>query len=877
MKAGRWLLLAIVASFAAMMMVSSAFGRGQSAVIFDYEVTNDGGILFADEYERLGGVDTLGYPASYRYMQGGFTYQVTQRALLQWRPEVGSAYLGNIFEMLEKAGHDQWLLQAKGIPLPIKDDGSGGDWNKAKATRLSWLTNEQIKAKYLANPNPSAISDWNEDRSIELYGLPMSMPEKHGPFISQRFQRVAFQLWVDEIPGSPAPGTVIGVLAGDLLKEAGLVPAEGLNVAERPTVVTAPQPAPAPAPAPSQSSPAPSQPAAPAVPEGSRLSALSLTGVTLSPAFSPTHTSYTGTAASGTATTDVTATKADDAADDPVIKLGGTVDDDGTGLALAANAVSVITIEVTGEDEKKVTYTVRVTRGQATTDASLSALSLNNNIALSPAFSWDRHSYTGVAASSVSSTTVAATATQSGATPAATVAYELNDSSHAAANMSLSPGSGNKIEVIVTASDGKTKQTYTITVTRLSSSGNTDASLASLTLSAGTLSPAFSSGHTSYTASVASSVENLTVTAPANATGATVDISPDSPVALGDAGTVTVITVEVTASDTTTTKTYLLRVTRGSVTPSTDATLSNLDLGDDVTVSPEFKRGTYAYTATVANSVTTVDVDADKNNNVSEVTLVYKINGATDTDGQGLAVSPGSNTVTVEVTAADGKTKRTYTITVTRLGTTGNTDATLSSLSLGGTESGDVALSPAFSPSHTTYTATVANSVASTDVTAVKNYTDATGPVITVTGAGSWSSPTATLGQGSNVITLVVTAQDTTITKTYTVTVTKLAAATNANLSSLTLSGFTLSPSFSSGTIDYTASGTAGAATLTVEKSDSNATVTSFTHNTTPVSDDDNDDSVSITTVSGSGTIVVLVTAEDGSTTKTYTVTYTAN
>ncbi len=169
---------------------------------------------------------------------------MTQRALLQWRPEADAAYLGNIFQMLEQAGLDEWLLQEKGIPLPIKDDGAGGDWNKAKEARLSWLTNEQIKAKYLANPNPDAISGWNVNRSIELYGLPMSRPERFGPFISQRFQRAAFQLWVEEIPGSPAPGTVIGVLAGDLLKEAGLVPPEGLNVADRPVVV-APTPAPA--------------------------------------------------------------------------------------------------------------------------------------------------------------------------------------------------------------------------------------------------------------------------------------------------------------------------------------------------------------------------------------------------------------------------------------------------------------------------------------------------------------------------------------------------------------------------------------------------------------------------------------------------------
>ena len=246
MKAVHWLSMAILAIITALLLVSSTFGAGQPAVIFDYEVTNDDGIRFADEYERLGGVETLGHPASYRFTLGdGFTYQVTQRALLQWRPEVNAAYLGNIFQMLEQAGLDDWLLREKGIPLPIKDDGAGGDWNKAKEARLSWLTNEQIKAKYLANPNPAAISGWSVNRSIELYGLPMSRPERYGPFISQRFQRVAFQLWVEEIPGSPAPGTVIGVLAGDLLKQAGLVPPEGLNVADGGVVAVAPTPAPA--------------------------------------------------------------------------------------------------------------------------------------------------------------------------------------------------------------------------------------------------------------------------------------------------------------------------------------------------------------------------------------------------------------------------------------------------------------------------------------------------------------------------------------------------------------------------------------------------------------------------------------------------------
>ena len=219
-------------------------GDAYSATIFDYEVTDSSGICFAEAFQRLGGTETLGQPASYRFQLAGeaFTYQLTQGALLQWRPEVGGVYLGNTFEMLERAGRDDWLFAAKGIPRPIEDDGSGGNWNRARETRLSWLTNEKIRIKYLSNPNPEKIDTWNKDRSIELYGLPMSYPERHGPFISQRFQRVAFQLWVEEVEGMPAPGTVVRVLGGDLLKEAGFIPPQALAAEERPKPKSLPDP-----------------------------------------------------------------------------------------------------------------------------------------------------------------------------------------------------------------------------------------------------------------------------------------------------------------------------------------------------------------------------------------------------------------------------------------------------------------------------------------------------------------------------------------------------------------------------------------------------------------------------------------------------------
>lgn len=188
-----------------------------------YALTNADGIAFWDAFQHIGKVDTLGYPSSRRFTLNGFVVQLTQGGLLQWQPERHEVVLANIFELLEQAGMDDSLYR-QGIPHAIQDDGSGGDLQRAKEIRLGWLTNEAIKAKYLANPNPAALPSWSLEQSIELYGLPMSKPERFGPFISQRFQRVSFQLWGEDVPGMPVKGTVVRILGGDLLKSAGLVP-----------------------------------------------------------------------------------------------------------------------------------------------------------------------------------------------------------------------------------------------------------------------------------------------------------------------------------------------------------------------------------------------------------------------------------------------------------------------------------------------------------------------------------------------------------------------------------------------------------------------------------------------------------------------------
>ncbi|MGH2369384.1 MAG: hypothetical protein ACRDI2_14415, partial [Chloroflexota bacterium] len=63
---------------------------------YGYSVTDDDGIPLWQEFLRLGGPDVLGYPVSRRFVWDGFVVQATQKAVLQWRPDLGRAVPVNL-------------------------------------------------------------------------------------------------------------------------------------------------------------------------------------------------------------------------------------------------------------------------------------------------------------------------------------------------------------------------------------------------------------------------------------------------------------------------------------------------------------------------------------------------------------------------------------------------------------------------------------------------------------------------------------------------------------------------------------------------------------------------------------------------------------
>ena len=97
---------------------------------------------------------------------------------------------------------------------------------------------------------------------------------------------------------------------------------------------------------------------------------------------------------------------------------------------------------------------------------------------------------------------------------------------------------------------------------------------------------------------------------------------------------------------------------------------------------------------------------------------MVKLDGVADADAT-LDLAVGENAVTIEVTAEDGETARTYTVTVTRAAPALSGDATLSGLALSG-------ITLDFDPAITAYTAEVANDVAETTATPTTNHDGAT-------------------------------------------------------------------------------------------------------------------------------------------------------
>lgn len=484
------------------------------------------------------------------------------------------------------------------------------------------------------------------------------------------------------------------------------------------------------------------------------LTSLSLDGITLNPTFSPSETNYTASVLFAKSTTNITATAAAGA----TIVSGSDIGNKNIGVG-----DNTYTITTKAEDgTTSLTYTIVVTRSNASTNALLSDLRVDGTQV--PEFSSDKLEYTvSSVANSVSKVTITATPEDNTSTISGDGERTINVGN-------------NRLEVSVTPESGGDPTVYVINIRRK----NNDNTLSDLEISSnptGTLNPAtgFDPNTEEYTYTVDPDTDSITVT-PTGPDGSTVIITPcdlDGNPTTGDGpydpNEISKVEITVTPEDGTP-KTYTVNLDREE-----SANNALLTLGvKDYTISPEFNVNTSSYTLTVPYSTTKVEIIGSVEDNRS---TIHGLGEKT--------LTVGENSFNVYVTSESGVDGSPYTIKVTR---SENNDTSISGITIDGDPLNG------FTSDTKEYTlSNLGPDVDSITIVATPNAEGAT-----VSGDG-----VIVLSTGLNEIPITVTAPDGSQTNPpYVIKVTRDPSTNNA-LASLGVEGYTITPSYSADTHSY--------------------------------------------------------------------------
>ena len=229
-----------------------------------FAVTDADGLPFWTEFQRLGGIQALGYPISRRFVWDGFTVQVFQKVVLQWQPEFSGFAFVNVFDRLTLEGYDDTLEELL-VPPSENFNEAGLTWDQIIASRQALLNaNSALRSAYFAVDDP-----------LRWYGLPTSRVVTYEHVHTIRLQRAVLQQWLVDLPWASA-GEVTVANGGDLARGAGIFPAEVLAPEVRPRLngaapsTSTPAPGPTPGATP-QPTAAPAQPTAPTPQQGDLL------------------------------------------------------------------------------------------------------------------------------------------------------------------------------------------------------------------------------------------------------------------------------------------------------------------------------------------------------------------------------------------------------------------------------------------------------------------------------------------------------------------------------------------------------------------------------------------------------------------------------
>ena len=180
-----------------------------------FSVVNDEYARLWEAFQRLGGLETVGYPISQRYIDDGFVTQAFQKLILQWRPEENKASPIPLFDELSERNLDQRLKDMYQIPVALPS----GEIEPPNASsidkrRALLAYNRAIEARYL--------------KQSDVFGLPTSQVEDMGNHDVIRTQSAVFQQWKIKVPWANE-GEVTIVNGGDIAKQLGLLPTKSLQ------------------------------------------------------------------------------------------------------------------------------------------------------------------------------------------------------------------------------------------------------------------------------------------------------------------------------------------------------------------------------------------------------------------------------------------------------------------------------------------------------------------------------------------------------------------------------------------------------------------------------------------------------------------------
>ena len=568
------------------------------------------------------------------------------------------------------------------------------------------------------------------------------------------------------------------------------------------------------------------------VTEPASLGNLSVSEGTLTPRFSPDTTSYTVQLSTDVSSTTITATPrvaGDTIRIDNQLTSTQTIDLDSPGTEKSVNIV----VTETGTGGTSKSYTVRIKRASLAGDNSLANLTVTPG-ALAPPFDKNLLNYTVSVDNNIGRITVTPTLSD----PLATLTVNGQAAGSGQSHPVDLKGGGQvtPVTITITAQDGSTKS-YEVAVSRGASNNN---NLQGLATTPGTLDPPFRADRTSYTvnllATLSGNVTNVRITPRLQDTTATMTVN-GKPATSGQAQTTllptpgsNVINNIVVVAENGTTKVYTVNVIRAPLGGNNN--LERLTVSP-TGLTPPFTANTTSYTLGVGSGVGSVTVTPQLQDTAA--TLTVTSNGQiSPPSGQTRTITLRdaglSTTINILVRAPNGSEK-TYTITVDRATPpplSGNNN--LRSLTVSPT-----GLTPPFTANTTSYTLDVGSGVGSVTVTPQLQDTAAT---LTVTSNGQISTSgqtrTITLRDAglSTTINIVVRALNGS-EKPYTIIVDRATPpppSGNNNLSTLTVSPGTLSPTFSTTRVrtDYAVNDISSSATsilVTATPQDSSATV----------------------------------------------------